>query len=495
MPPPRMSNASQSRPTVVIAGATGLVGTAVREALADRYNLVALTRSPVRAERNATADTPETWRHCDLFSQAATEQAVEGADYAIYLVHSMLPSARLTQGTVVDLDVVLADNFAKAAAKQGIKQILYVGHLLPDEGPPSAQLRHRLEVERALASASVPVTAVRPGLIVGGGGTRLQVLLNLVRRLPMMVLPEWTAAHTQPIALRDVVRALDRCLANEATYGQRYDIGGPEVMTYRRMLERTADLLGLERRLIDTPVAAPAFSKLWVSVFGGAPWALVGPIVESLNQSVRVRPNPLQDAIRPDALSFEEALIRSVDAKGRPLPNPRASLRDEEDAVIRSNSVVRSVQRLPVPPHFSARDISKEYMNWLPQFGWPLLRCTVEGDAVQFMLKPLRTPLLKLTYAQTRSQGHRQLFYVTGGLLADSGSPAEGRLEFRTVLDGQFAIAAVHDFAPQLPWYVYSATQALAHLWVMKRFGHHLARLSAQQDAKTAMDEASPAWQ
>ena len=478
-----MPDSSRHRPTVAIAGATGLVGTAVREALADEYNLVALTRSPVRAEVNAAADTPETWRHCDLFAPRAIEQALDGADYAIYLVHSMLPSSRLTQGAVADLDVLMADNFAQAAAAQGVRQILYVGHLLPDEAPPAAQLQHRLDVENALASGPVPVTVLRAGLIVGAGGTRLRVLLNLVRRLPLMVLPGWAEAHTQPIALDDVVRALAQCLSNEETFGRRFDIGGPEVMTYRAMLERTARVLDLQRQLIDTPVDAPVLSKLWICLFGGAPWALVGPIVESLNQNVRVRPNPLQEALKGEALSFEAALLRSVDKAGRPLPNPRASLRDEEDAMIRANSVVRSVQRLPMPPHFDAYDVAKEYMDWLPRFGWPFLRTVVENDIIRFVLKPMRQPLLELTYARARSQGRRQLFHVSGGLLADNHAPAEGRLEFRQVLDGRFAIAAVHDFAPTLPWYVYSATQALAHLWVMKRFGRHLAHLAARHEA------------
>lgn len=463
-----------------------MVGTAVREALAARYNLVGLTRSPLRAQVNAAADGPATWRHCDLFSPQAVERALEGADYAIYLVHAMLPSSRLTQGTVADLDVLMADNFARAAATQGVRQILYVGHLLPDETPPTGPLSHRLDVEETLASGPVPVTVVRPGLIVGGGGTRLRVLLNLVRRLPLMVLPRWAEAQTQPIALADVVRALTLCLGDEAAYGRRFDIGGAEQMSYRAMLERTAQTLGLRRWLIDAPVAAPVLSKVWICVFGSAPWALAGPIVDSLHQNATVRDNPLQAALQAEALPFDEALRRAVDDAGRPLPNPRAALRDEEEAMIRANSVVRSVQRLPLPPWFDAYDVATEYMDWLPRSGVPVLRCAVENDIIQFAVLSMRRPLLELTYARNRSAGRRQLFYVTGGLLANSRAPAEGRLEFRQVLDGRFAIAAVHDFAPTLPWYVYSATQALAHHWIMQRFGRHLAHLAAPHELPRA---------
>ena len=493
-----MASTSTDRPTVAIAGATGFVGTAVREALAEEYRIIGLTRSPIRARANADADAPETWRHCDLFSPHEVRAALKGADYAIYLVHSLLPSSRLTQGTPADLDLMMADNFARAAAAQGVKQILYIGGLIPDDAPASSQVVRRLEVERALQSGEVPCTSLRAGLIVGPGGTRLQMLLNLVRRLPVMVLPDWAKAQTQPIALSDVIRALKRCLGQPEAYRGPFDIGGPEVMTYRTMMNRAARELGLTRYMIDTPVSAPRISKLWVQLFGGAPRGLVDPIVESLRHNATVEPNPLHEWLQAEALPFEEALRRSVDASGRSLPNPRQNLRDEEDALIRAASVVRSVQRLPLPPGFSARDVAKEYMDWLPRFGWPLLNCTIDGPIVRFKLKGLGLTLLELTYAETRSLNERELFHVTGGLLADMTNAHEGRLEFRTVLGGRYAMAAVHDFAPTLPWYMYNATQALAHLWVMNRFGHHLDVLRRKRLAEadpSAADTTQPALQ
>ncbi|HJL27639.1 MAG TPA: NAD(P)H-binding protein [Polyangiaceae bacterium LLY-WYZ-15_(1-7)] len=146
------------RPTLALAGASGFVGSALRRALADEYRLVGLSRRPRRS--------PDTeWRVCDLYSLLDVEQALAGCDVALYLVHSMLPSARLTQGSFADLDLVLADNFARAAAKAGVKHIVYLGGLVPDlpEAELSAHLRSRLEVERALGAHGVPVTALRAG--------------------------------------------------------------------------------------------------------------------------------------------------------------------------------------------------------------------------------------------------------------------------------------------------------------------------------------------
>jgi len=486
------------QPTVVIAGATGFVGTALREALSGSYRVVALTRSPVRARANAGQSGSEEWRHCDLFSPYDIKECLEGADYAIYLVHSILPSSRLTQAEVTDLDLLMADNFARAAEAQGVRQMLYVGGLVPEhvaveDLPP--RMRSRVEIQSTLSSTSVPLTTLRAGLIVGPGGTWLRLLLNLVRRLPVMLLPNWTRAQTQPISVEDMIRGLLTCLGSPEHYGRTYDVGGPERMTYRDMLQKTARAAGLrERPMATVPFDAPDFSKLWVWVFSGGPWAIVSPIIDSLRLGAKVKDNPLQRQLEPDALLFEEAVGRSVNPVGRPLPNPRAELRSEDDAVIRSNSVARSVQRLPLPPGYTARDVAHEYIRWLPRFGWPLLNCSVEGKRVcKFQVRPFGLTLLEITYAPDESPEGRHLFYVTGGLLADLSTGNEGRLEFRRALNGEYVITAVHDFAPMLPWYVYNATQALAHLLVMNRFGGHLRRLSRRmrQDAPPG-DDVTP---
>lgn len=493
------------RSTVVIAGATGFVGTAVREALADDYDVVALSRSPVRARLNDEANEDEVWRHCDLFSPYDIKERLKGADFAIYLVHSMLPSSRLTQAEVADLDLLLADNFARAAEEQGVKQILTIGGLVPEGIPREelpARIRARLDVQSTLASTSVPLTTLRAGLIVGPGGTWLKLLLNLVRRLPAMILPKWTEAETQPIALDDVIRGLTTCLGAPEHFNRTYDIGGPDRMTYREMLQRTASVLGLRPRPMTTvPFDAPQLSKLWVTLFSGGPWALVDPLVDSLRYGSTVSANPLQEHLRPSATPFNEALDRSVDERGHPLPNPRAELRSEDDAVIRADSVARSVQRLPLPPGYSARDVAHEYIRWLPQFGWPLLRCTVSSKRLcKFQVRPFNLTLLEITYAPEESPEGRHLFYVTGGLLADlsktSEGGSEGRLEFRKALNGESIITAVHDFAPMLPWYVYNATQALAHLLVMTRFGRHLDKIARRIEANERSDATAqqPAW-
>lgn len=477
----RPQSGAMTRTKVAIAGATGFVGSALCEALGEDHDIVGLTRQ--------SRQSPGVeWRACDLYSLLQLERALEGCDYAIYLVHSMLPSARLTQASFEDLDLLLADNFARAAARCGVKHIVYLGGLVPERTELSTHLASRLEVEQALASHGVPVTALRAGLVVGAGGSSLHLLVSLVKRLPAMLTPKWTLSPTQPIALVDVVRAVRHCLADPSAYVGAFDIGSPDVMSYRDMMRRTAEVLGLRRPMVSVPLFTPGLSKLWVSLITRTPLALVGPLVESLRHEMTVEDNPLQRWLLPDALGFEEALRRALESS--PVPAPRLARRGPDRRCAREESTARSVQRLPRPAGASGRWIAEEYVRWLPTSPIPGIRCTTTatdaGPVASFHLGSFREPLLVLRLAPERSSDDRALFYVEGGMLArtDGARPdgartdgaRPGRFELRLTPDGTHVLAAVHDFRPRLPWFVYQLTQAKVHALVMYLFGRHLAR-------------------
>ena len=465
---------------MVVAGATGFVGQAICAQLARRFRVVALTRSLAHAEQGP-ASTGVEWRQCDLFSLLETEQALLGADYAVYLVHSMLPSSRLTQGTFVDLDLILADNFARAARLHRVRQIIYLGGLIPPVAKLSRHLASRLEVEQALGSGTAPVTALRAGLVVGPGGSSLRILINLVRYLPVMLLPPWMQSRMQPVAIQDVVRAVDRVIGESVYYGGCYDIGGPDVMTYRELLLKTAKLLGRRTRMVDVPFLPAWLSKFWVARVTGASSALVGPLVDSLKHDMVANPNPLLAYLADGAVGFEQALQQSLDADKRLIGSRLDALRPRDLRVMRAAKRVRSVQRLPLPAGISARWVAEEYYRWLPRFVWPLIQCRVdEAGRCRFFLGSQRLLLLELTYSHTRSTEDRVLFYITDGFLARTRDNKKARLEFREMLNRTCVLAAIHDFSPTLPWYFYNLTQAIAHLVVMRGFGRHLARQAGQ---------------
>jgi uncharacterized protein YbjT (DUF2867 family) len=465
--------------TVAIAGATGFVGRALCAALAGRYRVVALTRGEPR-----TAPGPAVeWRRCDLFSLREVEAALAGADAAVYLVHSMLPSARLVQGRFEDLDLVLADNFARAAERAGVRQLVYLGGMVPEQGALSPHLRSRLEVEEALGSRAPALSALRAGIVVGPGSASLWILVNLVRRLPLMVLPSWCDSRSQPVALADVVRAVELCLEEPGRFTGSFDVAGPDVLSYREMMQRTARVLGLRRAMIRVRAFSPRLSKLWVRVFGSAPASLVNPLVESLRHDLVARESPLLAALRPRALGFEAALRAALGAGGRPqAPSSSLRLPRADRARLRRARTVRSVQRLPLPPGRDAAWAAEEYLRFLPRTTRPWIRVESAPDGhCRFRLAGLRRPLLVLRLARERSAPDRQVFDVVGGLLARTGEGGVGgRLEFREARGGRALLAAIHDYRPALPFALYEIGQARVHLWVMRRFARHLRDAAAR---------------
>lgn len=473
------SSADASKPLVAVAGASGFVGTHLRAHLKDEFSFRALSRSVNVVEEQAGRDNTE-WRGCDLYSLPKVSEALEGCDYGIYLVHSMAPSSRLMQGSFEDTDLLLADNFVRAAEAAKLKHIIYLSGLMPAaEEELSPHLRSRLEVEKVLRSRSVPVTVLRAGLIFGPGGSSFSMLINLVRRLPVMLLPVWVRSETHSVDIENICQGVELCLTDRELSGGTYDLGGHEPMTYRDMIFKTGELLGNPLRFIDFPFNCFFLSKHWVSLFGGVPPALVGPLQESLQHNLKARSNALLDRLQGRLVSFEQSFQKSVDTDGTPKPNPRVQTQEADRVHIRKARRVRSVQRMPFPDGWTAKQIAQEYGVWLDRRFRALISAeTDERGVVRFMTFGGRLCLLELS-PTPYSQGNRRrcAFYISGGVLSRKVDPP-GRLEFRLFPDSGVLIASIHGFAPTLPWWLYSNTQARLHLRVMRAFSMHLERLS-----------------
>ncbi len=451
-------------PTVVIAGATGFIGRWFIERFNHKYRIIALSRD--RMIPPPGYDKAE-WRQVELYSLSSTEAALKGADYAIYLVHSMHPSTRLHQGDFEDTDLLLADNFGRAAKANNLRQILFMGGLLPayKSGEElSRHLRSRWEVEKTLGAAGVPVTALRAGIIVGAGGSSFTMIRKLVERLPVLICPAWCQSATQPVELDDTLRMMDYVLGREEALHQAYDIGGPDPTTYMEMIRTVADLLGKRRIIRPVKFFSPGFSVFWVALFTDTSRALVSPLVESLRHDLVARPNALLAAF-PERNDFRTAARRALFGKEKlpPLPARERSGQAEKNTV-------RSVQRLPNPAGHTATYVARIYQRWLPLLFRTLLSVDSQGDVSTFSLWSV--PLLRLQFIPDRSDDERQLFYITGGRLVRRKD--YGWLEFRRVLGGEFVISAIHEFVPALPWYLYVLTQARAHAFVMDKFGQYL---------------------
>lgn len=455
---------STLKPTLVIAGASGFIGRALAPILADRFHVIGLSRT-ARAPGAGFSE----YRSCDLFSLKQAEDALEGAEYAVYLVHNMMPSARLTQGDFADLDIVCADNFARAAASAGVRHIVFLSGLCPAHEALSEHLRSRLEVERTLSSHVVPVTTLRAGLILGGRGSSFQVMARLVQRLPVMVCPRWTNTRTQPIALRDVVSLIAGVVGREDCYDHAFDIGAPDVVTYKQMMQMTAAALGKRRLFVPSRVMSPGLSRLWVTLITGAPRALVAPLVESLRHEMVVADDGLADRLGVPRTSTAEAIRQAVAEYDGSTPHAFRGGASE-----RGPSLVRSVQRMTLPAGWTSKRAATEYLLWLPRMLSGLIRVdVVSPDRFRFVFAPLNTTLLELERARGRNRRDRQLFHVVGGALR--GPHGRPRFELRQVLGGSTLLTVVHDYSPRLPWLLYVYTQAVFHRWLMDRFAAHLA--------------------
>lgn len=470
---------SSRQKTVVVAGASGFVGRALPERLGSGYDLIGLSRDPEHTRQKA-GRADYRWRKSDLFSRAQTRRALRGADAAVYLVHSLLPSARLTQGQVGDLDIICADNFGRAAEFHGLDHIVHLSHMSTGATDATSDfLSSRPEVEATLASYQTPVTTLRASMILGAGGSVSDALSALTGRLPTLVLPAWAHTRTSPIARSDVVALIAKLIEQTGFSERAHRIGGPEAVTFEKMLRITAELTGRDRRFLSIPVRAPGWSARFMSLLTGQPLAVMRMLVDSLRVDTTVDEHPLFDEFGLEARSVESTLREAHTADRRPTGLPAATDDEETSALVSPppRDEVRAVHRLEQPVGHSAAWASREYRRWLPRFFGHFIEIRRSDESmVAFAVRWLGWPLLKLELDREVSTEHRQLYWIRGGLLARGD--ADGRLEFREILGGRRILAAIHAFRPRLPWVLYLATQARVHHWTMRAFNRHLNRLA-----------------
>lgn len=266
---------------MLVCGATGYVGgRLVRRLLNKGYRVTCLVRSPEKL-------TKFSWCNHDqlrvvsgeLEDGSSLSRALEEVDVAYYLVHSM----KSAKGMYAKRDRELATCFRDAAAASNCQRIIYLGGL-GELGPDlSEHLDSRHEVAEILQSGRVPTTVFRAAMIIGSGSASFETLRYLVERLPIMVTPKWVKTETQPIAIRDVLRYLVSCVEVEETSGKTLDIGGPDIMTYRNVMQIMAKQLKLRKRIIlPVPVLTPNLSSLWIGLVTPVSSSIARPLAEGL---------------------------------------------------------------------------------------------------------------------------------------------------------------------------------------------------------------------
>jgi uncharacterized protein YbjT (DUF2867 family) len=299
-----VSSASAAvKPTVnvVVAGASGFVGRRLCVALAGAgHRVVAMTRNPAGY---AGAGRPV---HGDVHNPASLDDALSGSDVAYYLVHS------LRDADFESKDAAAAVAFGHAAARAGMRRIIYLGGLGDDTDALSAHLRSRRLVEKLLGSGGVPVTVIRAGVIIGHGGISWELTRQLVEHLPAMVTPRWVATRTQPIAVDDIVRYLVGVLTLPEAEGRVFEAGGSEVLRYVTMLRRVAAIEGRPLPVLPVPVLSPELSSLWLALVTDVDTATGRALVDSMTNEVIVRDTSIRDLIPFEPMPYDDAVRRAL---------------------------------------------------------------------------------------------------------------------------------------------------------------------------------------
>ncbi|MEO3749471.1 SDR family oxidoreductase [Streptomyces sp. B6B3] len=268
-----------------MTGATGYVGgRLVPRLLAAGYAVRCLARRPAKIAERPWADDVET-AEGDIADPDAVDAALRDVDVAYYLVHGL--------GRGDDFEAAdrhAARLFGDRARAAGVRRIVYLGALTPAGIPNdrlSPHLRSRAEVGRILLASGVPTAVLRAAVVIGSGSASFEMLRQLTERLPVMVTPRWVRTRLQPIAVDDVLRLLVGCAELPDDVNRGFDVGGPDVLTYRDMMRAYAAASGLRRRLIvPVPVLTPHLSGLWIRLVTSVPPGLARPLIESLRHEV-----------------------------------------------------------------------------------------------------------------------------------------------------------------------------------------------------------------
>lgn len=274
--------------------------------LEDGHQVRCLARSPRKLQgRDWSGHPGAEILAADLADPAKLAIALAGCDAAFYLVHSMTSAGR----GYAETDDLLARSFAQAARQAGIKRILYLGGLGETGSQLSEHLASRRAVEAALASTGVPVTVFRAAMIIGSGSASFEILRYLVERLPVMVTPRWVSTQCQPIAVRNVIQYLAGALRSPETTGQTFDIGGPDVLRYRQIMDIMAEELGLGRRwVIPVPVLSPRLSSYWIHLVTPLSHNIAKPLAEGLKNPVVCQEDRIRGLIPQPLLTVREAI-------------------------------------------------------------------------------------------------------------------------------------------------------------------------------------------
>jgi uncharacterized protein YbjT (DUF2867 family) len=292
---------------ILLTGATGYIGKRILPVLINNgHHVICCVRDPQRFNPPASVKPFISVITVDFLDKESLENIPEDIDAAYYLIHSMSNSKAYEK-----LEEITARNFKNYLdQKTKAKQVIYLSGIV-NEDVLSKHLKSRKNVEEILGQGSYSLTTLRAGIIVGSGSASFEIIRDLVEKLPIMITPKWLNTRCQPIGIRDVIKFLEKSLLNEKVYNQNFDIGGPDILTYKEMLLEFAKVRGLKRWIYTVPVMTPKLSSYWLYFVTSTSYKLAVSLVESMKIEVVCRNNKINDILNIQPEKYIKTIERA----------------------------------------------------------------------------------------------------------------------------------------------------------------------------------------
>lgn len=294
---------------ILLTGVTGYIAQRLLpELLNNGHEVICCVRDKNRFQWKNYSTQNLTVVEADFLMSESLNQIPDNIDVAYYLIHSMSTQS----GDFENMEMVCASNFKSRLEKTNIKQVIYLSGI-SNAGELSKHLSSRKNVEAVLSGSRFALTTLKAGIIVGSGSASFEIIRDLVEKLPVMVAPRWLNTKTQPIAVRNVVEFLIGVIGRTETYNKSYDIGGPDVMSYKEMLLKFAKVRGLKRYIFIVPVMTPKISSYWLYFITSTSFALAGNLANSMKIEVVCKPNDLAGLLGINLISYESSIAMAFD--------------------------------------------------------------------------------------------------------------------------------------------------------------------------------------